>query len=375
MVFFMKKNNGHNLTGQVSLGLTAAGATGATCLCLCAVLNQGIFVVLIFTALFTMASIGKKSVYTPSSLLAVIFVFLLQFNSLLGSAVSLALGSLICFALNNMTKSKKLPDFITGGCYIGLALCTTILFTNTYFGIGASGFTPLEMLKSYRSLGFHPDFRGLLYGTITLFTMITYPFKFRKLKNVIPAEFITIAIPFVLNLILNPDPAYTTTNEYSGIELYSGFLNISDISDIAGLLSASISTGFILYVLSQNSTGNSIYKFFTVNPAIPCNSVNFSGVPPVVAIIVSFTLIALFPSLIYRLPLPCAGAMLIVSAWQHTCFKPLSVTFKEKSIIKLLLLILCATSFVVLPVFFAVVLCVILWLFTEFFDRRREATH
>ena len=256
----MKMTNAHKLTEQVRFGLTAAGVTGATCLCLCAALNQGIFVVLVFTAIFTMASIGKKWIYTPSPLLAVIFVFLMQFNSLLGSAASLVLGSLICFALNRLIKREKLPDFITGGCLIGLALCTTILFTNTYFGIGATGFTPFEMLSSYRSLGFHPDFRGLLYGTITLFTMITYPFKFRRLKNIIPAEFITVAIPFVLNLILNPDPAYTTTNEFSGITPYSGFINISGISDVMGLLSTSIATGFILYVLSQNSAENKIYN-------------------------------------------------------------------------------------------------------------------
>ncbi len=373
MVFFMRNTNTHNLTGDICFGLTAAGVISSYCLCLCAALNQGVFVVLICILLYAAASMGKKSVYAPSPLLAVIFFFLLQFNSFMGSVISLALGSLTCFTIYKLTQGKKLPDFISGGCFIGLALCSTILFTNAYFGIGASGFTPLEMLKSYRSLGFHPDFRGLLYGTITLFTMITYPFKFRKLKNIIPAEFITVAIPFVLNLILNPNSSNTTTNEYSEVKIYNEIFNITDISVVFGLVCTGIATGFILYVLLQNSQDIKPYCIYTVHPVIPCNSRKYTCIAPVVTIIVSTAIISLFPSLVYRLPLPCAGAMLIVSAWQHTSFKPFSNTLKEKNVIKFLLMILCAVSFVILPVFPTVALCAILWIFTELFNSRREA--
>ncbi len=373
MVIFMKKVDTHNLMEQTGFGLTAAGVISAYCLCLSAALNQGVFVALIGVVLFTVFSIKKNYIYTPSPLFAVIFFFLLQFNSLVGAVISLALGGCICFTLNKITKGKKLPDFISAGCFIGLALCATILFTNTYFGIGASGFTPLEMLKSYRSLGFHPDFRGLLYGTITLFTMITYPFKFRKLKNIIPAEFITIIIPFVLNLILNPDPQYTTTNEYSTVNFNDNMFNYTDISVVWGLISTGIATGFILYALLQNHQVTNACNIFAVQPTIPCGTRNFKIIAPLLTIIISAAIILLCPSLISRLPLPCAGAMLIVSAWQHTSFKPLSATIKQKSFFKFLLLILCGASYVILPVFFAVVLCVILWVFAELSDRGKGA--
>lgn len=370
----MKKTNVHSLIGQAGFGLTAASVISSYCLCLCAVLNQSVFVALICTLLFTMTSIGKNHIYAPSPLLAVVFFFLLQFNSFIGALVSLVAGSIVCLALSRFTKDKKLPDYIAGGCLIGLALCSTILFTNAYFGIGAQGFTPLEMLKSYRSLGFHPDFRGLLYGTITLFTMITYPFKFRKAKNIIPAEFITVIIPFVLNLVLNPIPAYTSTNEYSAVDFYDGMSAVTDAHSVLSLIGTSIATGFILFILSQNpAEDKALFKLLTVHPVIPCNSTEFSGIAPVVAIIVSLGVITLFPSVICRLPLPCAGSMLIVSAWQHTSFKPLSATFKEKNVIKFLLLILCTASFVALPAFLAVVLCLVLWLFTELIDHRRGA--
>ena len=371
MVFFMKKICSYNLIGQVGFGLTAAGAISAYCLCLCAVLNQGAFVALAITAIFALASIKQKFIYAPSPLLAVVFFYLLQFNSLVTATLSLCLGVLICFLISKLTNGGKIPNFIAGGCLIGLTLCATILFTNAYFGIGASGYTPLEMLKSYRSLGFHPDFRGLLYGTITLFTMITYPFKFRKLKNIIPAEFITVAIPFVLNLILNPDPARTTTNEYTSFNLYG---KISALPGIGVILSAGFVTGILLYVLTQNSQGGKTGNFITAHPVIPCGTREYKGIAPVVAIIVPVAIILLFPTLIKRLPLPCAGAMLIVSAWQHTSFKPLSATLKEKSIFKFLLLILCGTLFVVLPASMAVIICLALWIITELINRRREAS-
>lgn len=366
----MRKFDAHNLTGQLGFGLTAAGVISAYCLCLCAVLNQGVFVALVCILFFASVSVKQKFIYAPSPLLAVVYFILLQLNSPVAAAISLTLGGIICFAISKCTKGLKVPDFISGGCLIGLALCATILFTNAYFGIGASGYSPLEMLKSYRSLGFHPDFRGLLYGTITLFTMITYPFKFRKLKDIIPAEFITIVIPFVLNLILNPDPQRTTTNEYTAFNLYD---EISAPTDIGIMLYAGFVTGFLLYILTQNSQGGSTNNFITAHPVIPCIPREHKCLAPVVAIIVPMAIILLFPQLIKRLPLPCAGAMLIVSAWQHTSFKPLSATIKEKNILKFLLLILCGTLYIVLPAGLATAVCIALWLSTELFNRRKGA--
>ena len=56
----------------------------------------------------------------------------------------------------------------------------TILQTNNYFGINATGVSAVDMLLSYRSFGFHANWRTVLYGTIVLVLMITYPRKFKK---------------------------------------------------------------------------------------------------------------------------------------------------------------------------------------------------
>lgn len=367
----MKRSNAYNLIKQTGFGFTAAGAIGTCCLSLCACLNQGVIVALIFTILFTLSSIKKNSLFAPSPLFAVVFFFALQFNSLTATAIIILLGSITSLALNKIVKGKPLPDFITGGCFVGLALCATILFTNSYFGIGATGFTPLDMLKSYRSLGFHPDFRGLLYGTITLFTMITYPFKFRRLKTIVPPEFITIFIPFVLNLLLNPNPSYTTTNEYSDIDLYSMMFDYTSATAIWRIFFTGVATGFVIYVLSQKSNDKAM-GFFTATPVIPCNNRSFTGIAPLVTILVCAAVILINPTLISRLPLPCAGAMLIVSAWQQVPFKSISSVMKGKSVISLFAMIVCGGVFVVLPLHGAVPVCAVIWVLTKIIPCKKE---
>ena len=369
----MDKTRAHNLISQAGFGLTAAGAIGAYCICLCAVFNQGVIVALTCAVLFTLASVKRGAIYTPSPLLAVSFFLLLQLNSLPLAIISLAIGCVLCLILSKRLKGAMPPDFVMGGIFIGLALCATILFTNTYFGIGAYGATTLDMLKSYRSLGFHPDFRGLLYGTITLFTMITYPFKFRRLKNIIPAEFITILIPFILNLILNPNAAYTTTNEYFAAEISFSMPDADYATISRGVLSAAAVTGFVLYLLSDKTDSPRPCSVFSAHPAIPCKGTGFTVVSVATAIVTIAGVVLLAPSLVYRLPLPCVGAMLIVSAWQHTSFKPLTSTIKEKSVLKLLLLISCGVAFVIFTPDYAISYCLMLWVITKLIHRRREA--
>jgi hypothetical protein len=51
--------------------------------------------------------------------------------------------------------------------------------------------------------------------------------------------------------------------------------------------------------------------------------------------------------------------MLIVSAWQHVPFKKLSSTVKEKSILKIFVMLICAASFVVFNTPIAATVCAI----------------
>lgn len=136
------------------------------------------------------------------------------------SVFAAQLGAVMCFvavliaAFFKPEKLKiKLYPPIAGAVMLGFALCVTIMQTTNYFGIGATGNNVIEMLSSYRSLGFHGNWRGVLYGTIVLVVMITYPRKFKKLRHNIPAAFWALLITTLLNLRLNPSTQITAINE------------------------------------------------------------------------------------------------------------------------------------------------------------------
>lgn len=362
----MRKTNDNKKLTQMGYGLTSAALIGSYSLCISAVFGRGAVFALICTiacALFSLK--GKGHIFAPAPLLILPLYIFTQAMPVLFCSFAILGGGIICLALNMVSKKREIPPCIITGGAIGLAIGVTIILTNAYFGIGSFGGTVLEMLKNYRYLGFHPDFRGLLFGTITLFTMITYPFKFRKLNKYIPAEFITILIPFIINLLLN-NPETTTTDEYTfasaRVALSTDFITTPKIIDVVG---AALAMGLIFYGFTQSKDKlfpltNMVTGALSGNAVAPYPVRGYTGISAITVIIVCSAVIFFCPSLVSRLPLPCAGAMLIVSAWQHVPFKGVSATIKEKSIIKILALVLCAVSFIILSAPIATVLCAIL---------------
>lgn len=350
----------------INYGLTATALMGAYSICVSAALGRGVVFALVCTVICALFSLkGNGNIFAPASLLLLpIFVFS-QDMPIFYCGFAILGGSLICLLLNTIFKSKDIPDCVIAGGAIGLAIGVTIMLTNVYFGIGSFGGTALEMLKNYRYLGFHPDFRGLLYGTITLFTMITYPFKFRKLNKYLPAEFITVLLPFIINLLLNPDKSTSTTNEYtfasSNAVLNSDYSSIPNLTDILGV---SLAYGIIFYGISQARdklfpSVNLTTGLLSGSAVAPYSVRGYTKASAVTVIAVSTVVILCCPSLIARLPLPCVGSMLIVSAWQHIPFKKISGVIGEKSIIKILALILCAVSFVIFSTPVATFICAV----------------
>lgn len=363
----MKKKNETKeikILTKIGYGFSAAALIGSYALCTAASLGRGavfVLVCIIFCALFSLK--GRSQVFAPASLLMLPLFAFSQSMPLFYCGFAILGGSIICFVLNSLPKSKYIPDCIIAGGALGLAIGVTVMLTNVYFGIGSFGGTVLEMLKNYRYLGFHPDFRGLLYGTITLFTMITYPFKFRKLNKYLPAEFITILVPFVINLLLNPDRNTTTTNEYVLATVINP--DASNVPSIAEAIGIAFAFGLIFYGFSKSKD-----KHFPVTnmatgslsgttvASYPVRG--YTAISSFTVILISSIIIFCFPHIIARFPLPCAGSMLIVSAWQHVPFRSLSSTVKEKSIVKTLAMLICAVSFIVLSTPIAVALCAVL---------------
>ena len=64
---------------------------------------------------------------------------------------------LLIYSLFSDKLKKIFSEPVNSGIMLAGALTATVLFTTNYFGIGATGENVTEMVKSYISLGFHPN--------------------------------------------------------------------------------------------------------------------------------------------------------------------------------------------------------------------------
>ena len=135
---------------------------------------------------------------------------------LLGGAFTLLLSFLPRSARERMTHPAVHTGFLISASFV-----TTALQTTNYFGIGAVGGTVREIIADYISLGFHANWRGVLYGTIALVLLITYPRKFKTLHKKIAPAFVVLLIVFPLHLLLVPHADGTPINEIGGWDFAS----------------------------------------------------------------------------------------------------------------------------------------------------------
>lgn len=376
----MKKElNRNNLFQQIGFGLTTAALVLSCCVCVCAVTGQGLISILLCSVACIFSSVRlKNGIFIPDVFLLVPVFYIFAVSSRACASFSVLVGACIFVAIKKLIKSITIPSCIIAGVSLSLSIGVTILLTNYYFGIGATGETPFEMLKAFRYLGFHPNFRGLLYGTITLFTMITFPFKFRKLNKYLPAQFITILIPFVLNLFLNPEKDLTTINEADFTPLFTSLQNIPSFfkgissGEISEIIKNATALGLIFTGYSLTTESKEDKELFLANAF----SGVFSGIPlkkhylrgygkasALTAITIITASVILFPSFFSRLPVHSAGSMLIVFAWQSMPYKALSEVFKSKKPLNIVFFALCIPVFILFKPFIATILCVILTLF------------
>lgn len=361
------------LTG-VSYGLTALMLTGTYAVCTCAVTGISTAGALACTLICLLCSLGSKnSVLTPDAFLLVPVIFVLGKAGAFELFLSVLIGAIAFLIISHFVKSKKIPDCVIAGASLGLALSATVLITNDYFGIGAFGATAFDMLKTYRSLGFHPHFRGLLYGTITLFLMITYPFKCRKLSKIIPQEFITLVIPTVLNLFLNPDRALTTVNEATAFapencrtlslaaQQFNGGISVLTVLEGAFTV-ALILTAYTSAEKKDNIrlfAGNVCSSAVTGLPVRQFEVRGYSVISAITACVGAILIFGIFPQIISRVPLHSVGALLIVSCWQNVPYRLLASSFKEKSALDIIAVLVTAACFLILRPAAALLVCLL----------------
>lgn len=369
----------NSLVNKLSFGITAYLFVFSYALCFAVSLQLNIWYALTTAITSIIISISlKKQIFAPDTFFIVPLLLVLSSgtNSLLPFTV--IGGGLIFLFLNKKSEKITLHPAVKSGLSLSLAFAVTALLTTHYFGIGAEGFTVIEILKTYRSLGFHPNWRGVFFGTVTLFAMITYPFKFRKANKYLPAESFALILPLILNIILNPDKNYTPVNEVAELadfitqDKLSFFLPsfndefLFSQSAYINAFQSALSLGFLLLFFSQNKTRTDSQGTSTILNGI-------SGGFPVRAFeIRGFSLISAFFAVILviyscfflndilaRIPVHSLAVVLIVNAWKQVPWGEIGTSFK-KGILSIISLIIIFTISIFTNIFITLLVAIIL---------------
>lgn len=361
-------------------GLTSVGIAFSYAFAVSACIGLNIYYALACSVVCLILSVTQKNeIFSTDAFLCVPVVFVAGTVGAGYLSVSLAFAAVIFMLAKLFAKKVKVPSCVIAGAALGLAFSATALFTTYYFGIGATGSTTLEIIKNYRYLGFHPNWRGVFYGTITLFAMITYPFKFKRLSKYFPAEVFSVGVPFILNLFLNPDGetspilevgALSNAFSLSEIESFLPFLGIEGFS-AKGMLTAlegGAAMAFILFAYKFSGKRDSISAGVSnalsgLAGGFPLRGYRvkaFSAVSASVGVLALSSAVLLGGSLFSRVPVHSLAVVLIVSAWQNVPFSLVAASFKEKGILEILTIIAIFASFVFLNVFSALLVCLVL---------------
>lgn len=376
----MKEQQRKILT-ETGFGLTAAGKIFFCALAACSCLSMNVYYALITTIFCAAASVSlDKKILAVNTFLIVPLIFVAGTVGKGGLPLAVLAGSVLFLLLSLSPKEIGFSPEVRAGAGFGLAFSVTALLTTYYFGIGATGAYTFEILKNYHYLGFHPNWRGVFYGTITLFAMITYPRKFKKLSKYLPAEVFSVAVPLLLNLFLNPDGETTPILEVgalSDMKALSGFKAFFPIADFSAVSEGenillvlkgafAIAVIFALFKPLQkknsivSASQGSVSSLFGGLPATESEITVYTPVSAVAALAVT-TLFSVFcPALISRIPLHSLAVVFIVSAWKSVEFRLAAPAFKERSIIGIVSFFVCALGFVFADVFTASLICVLI---------------
>ena len=376
----MKEQQRKILT-ETGFGLTAAGKIFFLSLAACVCLSMNVYFALVTTVVCAAASVSlNKKILSPSAFLLVPVIFVAGTVGKSGLPLAILVGAALYLLISLSPKALDSSPSVKVGAAIGLAFSVTALLTTYYFGIGATGAYTLEMLKNYRYLGFHPNWRGVFYGTITLFAMITYPFKFKKLSKVLPAEFVSVLIPLVLNLFLNPNGETTPILEVgalSDMKVLSGvktFLPIIDFSalgeseNLINVLKGAFALAVVFAIFKPLQKKNSVVSasasgVSSLLGALPATESEITVYTPVSAVtaLAAATVFAVFcPAVIARVPLHSLAVVFIVSAWKAVPFGSVSPVFKKRNFFEIVSFFVAALSFVFVDAFTAAIVCVLI---------------
>ena len=318
------------------------------------------------------------------------------FAILIYAANTIGAGMLLLFvATIQFNKSFfKIPPAALGAVTFIVAAVLCIIQVNYYFGIGVPAGSAFETLVAYRSYGFHSNWRGVLYGTITLVIMITYPIKFKKLSRKVPAPAVALVLTTVLNLFLNPVAERTAIDEVGSFASTPSFLLVGDISifDVTPekLLPSFIYAWALVVVLvadtlmkeNQLSVVRSSLAFKGLRSIIcpVCDGMTVGDessegetrMTGIFAAVIMIVLSIIAHPVIMRVPTATLAVIIICTAWKKVRFKVIKTAFKSS---KKVFAILLFAAMVVVGIFWDMVVVidiVSIGALIYCFDRRRK---
>ena len=258
---------------------------------------------------------------------------------------------------------------------VAAVLC--IIQVNYYFGIGVPAGSAFETLVAYRSYGFHSNWRGVLYGTITLVIMITYPIKFKKLSRKVPAPAVALVLTTVLNLFLNPVAERTVIDEVGSFASTPSFLLVGDIS-IFDVTPEKLLPSFIYaWALVVVLVADTLMKENQLS--VVRNSLAFKGLRSIIcpvcdgmtvgdessegetrmtgifAAVIMIVLSIIAHSVIMLVPTATLAVIIICTAWKKVRFKVIKTAFKSS---KKAFAILLFAAMVVVGIFWDMVVVI-----------------
>jgi len=330
---------------EISYGFTAALYSLPFALYMSFTTGLDLRIMSVVYAVFALLSVALKTGLISAQVYAflpVLFVFV-KFGILPGLLCT-ALTSVISVILFKLPYKKFLNTYVAAGITIMLAFCATALFTTDYFGIGAGGGTVSEILRAYRFLGFHPNWRGVLYGTVSLVIMITYPRTFKKLKARLPAPAIAVFVPYILNLFLNPVPEMTYINESSCLYDLSDFSLSFSGKGVVYIVIGALASSLILQTFREKE--KSLVFGAPKLHAVAYDTEKSGFLIAFVYILVFFAAVFSLKTVIIRIPVHSLAVVLIVTAWQGVEWENIAKAFRNGLATWLLLVLTFSCIFI-----------------------------
>ena len=253
-----------------------------------------------------------------------VFAAAFRFGAPAGGAAVLLAGVFVWLLslLPERLRGRLIALPVHAGLIPAAAFLTTALQTENYFGIGASGADLFEIVSDYISHGFHPNWRGVLYGTIALVILITYPRKFKEFSRRVSAPFAAFAVTFVLHLLLVRDAVHSPVNEIGAIArraLLSGSVFGGVQGSVWQILLAALTLALLLTAHTTAAQSRPLSPVLLCTGAlggVPCTADSGTRSRLSAAVCCAVTAALYLCPLLPRMPVHTLGVILIVTAWQ-----------------------------------------------------------